>query len=89
MGGLGTVVITFPQSPNSACSIRNRVVIPPVDFDETVSSDQVVNVNINPAPGITAEVTVNLMVNFSPAENVSTVAFGVCCNYNTIKPHTQ
>ena len=63
------ITVTFPATPTSACSIRMQVTVLPI-VDETVTENRDIPV---PAAGL----TINLMVNFSPAGNVNTVRYGV------------
>ena len=86
-GDSQSIIITFPQSPNSACSVRNQVVIPPVNFDASASESRVVNVQVT-GQGFTAEVPVSLSVNFSPPGNVSSLQYGVSFKlyYTILKP---
>ena len=68
MGGIATITLTFPTAPTSPCSIRNQVSLASIDFDETVTESQELSVG---------DSTINLIVNFSPAGNATTVSYGV------------
>ena len=73
-----SLIITFPQSPDSACSVRTQVAVEDVNFDETANATRVVNVQVTVGDGTTAELPITLSINFSPSGNVQ---YGVSINF--------
>ena len=75
-GDSQSIRITFPESPDSSCSVRTQATLQEISFDETVTESRVVNVPV--APSI--EVAISFGVNFSPVGNVDSLQFGVSFN---------